>query len=199
MYTVKEAFSRKNRFHCTLSYSFDDLAHVVQRLRPRSQRAWERGLFGNGLMSLNQVTCPCKAKLYAPRLHRIQLITVAAVAGSIIRQNRLNALLERPDRATSWLPARACLMKPRELTKPVRRKKMERLARPEMMRRTMGSWKNDGSPWGLRAGDWSSPSRDPNRWPVTMKRAVMPRRPFERQNYQLSVANWSREEELSEI
>lgn len=57
---------------------------------------------------------------------------------------------------------------------------MERLARPEMMRRRMGSWKSDGSPARERAGDWSSVSRAPNRWPVTMKRAVIPRRPLEK-------------------
>lgn len=57
---------------------------------------------------------------------------------------------------------------------------MERLARPEMTRRRMGSWKSDGIPSRERAGDWSSVSRAPNRWPVTMKRAVIPRRPLEK-------------------
>ena len=70
-----------------------------------------------------------------------------------MRPMRLKELLARPINAAFGLPARTCLRKLRELTKPVMRKKVDRLARPEMTRRRIGSWKREGSEWSERAGE----------------------------------------------
>lgn len=99
VYTIKEAFSKKNRFHCTLSYSFDDFAHVVQRLYKRSQIAAVRDDFGVGLKSRNHAISPLFASLYAPRWQSTQLTDVAAAAGSTMRPMRRKELFARAGRA----------------------------------------------------------------------------------------------------
>ena len=96
MYTVNDAFSRKNKFHCTLSYSLDDFAHVVQMFHMRSQLAVARVGFGMGLRSRNQAISPVFASRYAPMWQSTQLTHVAAVAGRIKRPIRLSELLARP-------------------------------------------------------------------------------------------------------
>jgi hypothetical protein len=77
------------------------------------------------------------------------------------------------------------LRKPRELTKPVRRKKNERLARPEKMRRTIGSCRKIGGVSSVMEAARSMGLKEGKRWLVTMVAALMPLSPY----YALATLN----------